>query len=69
MKHCPELENSSELGEDRERVVVVCVWGGIRGGLEVEERRDDDDGQTRGSPPSIKAAGMYAGLVGPGTLF
>lgn len=35
----------------------VCM-GGIRRGLEVEERGDNDDGQTRGSPPSIKAAGM-----------
>lgn len=54
--------------------MVVCVCGGkgvggIREGLEVEERGNDDDGQTRGSPPSIKAAGMYSGLVGPGTLF
>lgn len=57
MKHCPEQENSSELGEDGDR--EWCVYGvWIRGGLEVEERGDDDDGQTRGSPPSIKAAGM-----------
>jgi len=45
------------------------VYGEIIEGLEVEERGDDDDGQTRGSPPSIKAAGMCGGLVGPGTLF
>lgn len=30
---------------------------------------DNDDGQTRGSPPSIKALeGMWSRLVGPGTL-
>lgn len=56
MKHCPELENSSELGEDAKReVAAVCVC--------VERIRwrrgvDNDDGQTRGSPPSIKATGM-----------
>lgn len=61
MQHCPELKNSSELGEDLERERGrewrVCVWGVLEG-LEVEERGDNDDGQTRGSPPSIKAAGM-----------
>lgn len=35
------------------------VYGGVlEEVLEVEERGDNDDGQTRGSPPSIKAAGM-----------
>lgn len=29
MKHCPELENSSELGEDMKREWMVCVWGGL----------------------------------------
>lgn len=65
-------ENSCELGEDREGVMYMCMgwWWWIRVGLELEERGDDDDGQTRGSPPpSIKAAGMSSGLVGPGTLF
>lgn len=57
MKHCPELENSSELGEDMEREWWF-VYGGCIRGLEVEERGDNDDGQTCGSPPSIKAAGM-----------
>lgn len=58
MKHCPELTNSSELGEDVEREWRVCVRGVLEEVLEVEERGDNDDGQTRGSPPSIKAAGM-----------
>lgn len=58
MKHCPELTNSSELGEDVGREWRVCVQGVLEEVLEVEERGDNDDGQTRGSPPSIKAAGM-----------
>lgn len=58
MKHCPELKNSSELGEDVESEWRVCVRGVLEEVLEVEERGDNDDGQTRGSPPSIKAAGM-----------
>lgn len=58
MKHCPELKNSSELGEDVEGEWRVCVRGVLEEVLEVEERGDNDDGQTRGSPPSIKAAGM-----------
>lgn len=58
MKHCPELKNSSELGEDVERERRVCVSGALEEVSEVEERGDNDDGQTRGSPPSIKAAGM-----------
>lgn len=59
MKHCPELENSSELGEDTEREVAaaVCVCVCVE---RIRWRRgvDNDDGQTRGSPPSIKATGM-----------
>lgn len=58
MKHCPELKNSSELGEDVEREWQLCARGVLEEVLEVEERGDNDDGQTRGSPPSIKAAGM-----------
>lgn len=37
MKHCPELENSSELGEDVERVAGLCT-GVLEEVLEVEER-------------------------------
>lgn len=62
-----KLENSSELGEDMEREQRCVCRSGITEGLEVEERGDDDDGQTRGSSTSIKAAGMQSGLVGPGT--
>lgn len=54
MKHCPELENSSELGEDSVRW-CMCVLEGLEERLEVEEMMMD---RHRGSPPSIKAAGM-----------
>lgn len=44
MKHCPELERLLRAGGG-------CAWRGIRWRRGV----DNDDGQTRGSPPSIKA--------------
>lgn len=33
MKHCPELKNSSELGEDLECGVAGLCMGGIRRGF------------------------------------
>lgn len=72
MKHCPELKNSSELGEDvereRERAAGLCIVG-IRGGLGGGGR-----GETMmmdrhvGAPPVSKQQECKSGLVGPGTL-
>lgn len=47
-----------EEDKERKRRWCVCVYGGVRVGLEVEESGGYDDGQTWGSPPSIKTAGM-----------